>query len=156
MLGFTRTGDHDWIPTHGFLRLSWRNQVLKLLMPVIRTGLLACVGFCLATFPGKAFQISPGAASEEVFEVRAGFNGIDFTRASAADPHLAVGPSSLVLVANWSIVMRNKDGSLLAARTLDDFFGPTQVDDQRTKLGGFDSRAYFDRTTQRFPRDRLR
>lgn len=88
----------------------------------------------------------PVRPAAETFVVRAGFNGIDFTGATAPDPYLAVGPSSVILVVNWSIVMRDKTGALIAASGLDRFFGAAPI----ANTGGFDPRAYFDRSSQRF------
>jgi len=101
---------------------------------------------CGIGFSSNEATVVVGGGPTEAFVVRAGFNGIDFTGATAPDPHIAVGPSSVALVVNWSIVMRDKTGALIAASTLDKFFDAAPVDN----TGGFDPRAYFDRTSQRF------
>lgn len=90
-------------------------------------------------------QLFPPRAANP-FVVRAGFDGISFTSARNPDPYIAVGPSSIVLVVNWSIGIRDKSGRVIAESSLDRFFDGAPV----SNTGGFDARSYFDASSGRF------
>lgn len=100
---------------------------------------------------GSATSTTPtgrgtGIGGESVFSVRTAFEGLAYTGASKPDPTLAVGHDRILLAGDWSLELRDKNGSLLASRLLDAFFEPAPAPNG----GGFNPRVVYDPQSQRF------
>ena len=95
----------------------------------------------------RSLNLPSPAASNEL-SLTTSFTGIDISSGTyPADPSIAAGPASLVLVTNGSVVIRDKAGILTSSAGTPEFWAPVRTAGENA---GGDPRVLFDPATQRF------
>lgn len=88
-----------------------------------------------------------GGSLSEALTLLASFDGVASPPGAwHMDDNIAVGPSSVLLIANYALTLRNKSGTLIASTSNTDFFRTVRTPDEWVG----DPRLLFDPGSQRF------